>query len=273
MDGTEGTNIIEKAIAYFTDLGVSRGLAIAYLIVSTLLVVMAIVALIMWIRVAVVYFSTNKTQSSSGKNCMQIAREALDKEGLHHIQVKKASLLRGWILGNCYSITKKTVFLRGSIAGKNSLTAIGVALQKVGIAKLCESGDTKARTRNVLQIVGLFGPILFIPIMLIGMIIDLLVFEALGTFSFISIALGLFVVLAGFLTTLLNIPVEKKANKMAMEMLDTCGLFEDEEKAQIKRVLDTYIVAYICDFIVSVLRVVQLVLEIVMSNQISSNNS
>ena len=163
--------------------------------------------------------------------------------------------------------------MRGSIAGKNSLTAIGVALQKVGIAKLCESGDAKARTRNVLQIVGLFGPILFIPIILIGALLDYLLFSSFGTISFVSIALGLLIIAAGFLTTLLNIPVEKKANKMAMEMLDTCGLFEDEEKAQIKKVLDTYIIAYICDFIVSVLRVVQLVLEIVMSNQISSHNS
>ena len=272
MDGTEGQNVIEQAIAYFTDLGVTRGLAIAYLVVSALIVVMAIVALIMWIRVAVVYVKTNKEKSCSGKNCMQIAREALDKEGLSHIQVKKASLFRGWILGNCYSITKKTVFLRGSIAGKDSLTAVGLALQKVGIAKLCESGDKKARTRNILQIVGLFGPILFIPIMLIGALLDYLLFKNLGTFSFVSIACSLLIILAGFLTTLLNIPVERKANKMAMDMLDSCGIFEDEEKSQIKKVLDTYITAYICDFIISVLRIIQLVMEIVMSNQIGSNN-
>ena len=263
----------EEAIKFFTDKGVSRGLAITYIIISALLVVMAIVALVMWIIVMIKYFAANKKKTSSGKTGLEIAREMLDKAGLKHIQVKKANIFRAFIIGNCYSITKKTVFLRGAIANKNSVTSVGLALQKVGIAELCESGDKKAIARNRLQIVGLVGPILFIPIVLIGAIIDYLLFSVFGTFSIISIAISVLLIIAGFVVKLLNIPVEKKANQMALETIKKTGVLDEEEQKLIKDVFDAYIIAYIMDFIVSVLRIVQLVLEVVMNTQISSKNS
>ena len=261
--------IWQKMIEFFTEKGVSTGLAIAYIIVSALLVVMAIVALIMWIIVCVKYFAANKTRTTSGKTGLELAREMLDKAGLKHIQVKKAGLLRAIFIGNCYSITKKTVFLRGAIANKNSITSVGMALQKVGIAQLCESGDKKAIARNSLQIVSIFGPMLFIPIVLIGAVIDFCLFRVFGTFSMISIGIGLFIMVAGFLVTLLNIPVEKKANKMALATIKSTGVLNEEEQKLVKKVFDAYIIAYIMDFIVAVLRVVQLVLEIVMKSQMS----
>ena len=104
-------NIWEELIKYFTDLGVSRGLAIAYLIVSALLVVMAIVALVMWIKVCITYNVTNSKKTSSGKTSFEVARTALDKSGLQHIQVKKAGFFRALFFGNCYSITQKTIYL------------------------------------------------------------------------------------------------------------------------------------------------------------------
>ena len=124
--------IWQKMIEFFTEKGVSTGLAIAYIIVSALLVVMAIVALIMWIIVCVKYFAANKTRTTSGKTGLELAREMLDKAGLKHIQVKKAGLLRAIFIGNCYSITKKTVFLRGAIANKNSTAKIRVYLDIAG---------------------------------------------------------------------------------------------------------------------------------------------
>lgn len=263
--------IWENLIKYFTDQGVSRGIAIAYLIVSALLVVMAIVALFMWIYVAIKYYGANRKKTSSGKTSFEVAREMLDKCGLKHIQVKKANIFRAFVFGNCYSITKKTVFLRRSIANKDSITAVGMALQKVGIAKLCESGDKKAIARNRLQIVGLFGPILFIPIVLIGAVVDFFLFGVFGIGAYISIGISLAILLASFVVTLLNIPVEKKANNMAMSMIKESQVLNAEEQALVKKVFDAYIVAYICDFIVSVLRIIQIVLEIVMGTQKSNS--
>ena len=264
---------IRKIIDYFSNKGIDTGLAIAYIIVSALVVIMAIVALIMWIMVAVRYSKTNKKHISSGRTSFEVAREMLDKCGLKHVQVKKAGFFRAWFYGNSYSMIKKTVFLRKNIADKATVTAVGLALQKVGIAKMCETDGKMAKMRNIFQIIGLFGPFMFIPFILIGVFLDILLFDTFGAFSIVGIAIGLIFLAGGFIVTLLNIPVEKKANDMALEMIDESGLMTEEERAMIKKVFDTYIIAYIMDFIVTVLRIIQIILEILMKTQSSSSSS
>ena len=266
------SEFINGIVEVFTAEGVNAGLAIAYLIVSLLVVVMAVVALVMWIMVAIRYSKSNRRRLASGKSSMQIAREMLDSCGLHHVQLKKAGFLRSWFYGNSYSITKKTVFLRNNITDKDTVTAVGLALQKVGIAKMCESDNKMAKTRNIFQIVGIFGPFMFVPLILIGFVADYLIFSTIGAFSVVSIVLSLIILAAGLVVTVLNIPVEKKANEMALKMIDETGVMTEEERAMIKKVFDTYIIAYVMDFIVTVLRIIQLILEIAMTLQSGSNN-
>ena len=260
-----------KGVTVFTDLGVSEWLAWTYLVISILVIIMAVVALVMWIFVAIRYYGSNRKTLKSGQNSFQIGRQMLDKAGLYDVQIKKAGFLRAWVYGNYYDMKKKTVFIRKRIADKNSITSVGLVLQKVGVAKLCESGDTKSVVRYKMKKLGIFGPLLFIPFILIGAILDIIIFQKTGAFSTVSLVISLVLLAAGFIETMLNIPVEKKANKMALEMIDETGVMTEDERKQIKKVFDTYIVAYVCDFIVTVLRIIQLILEIAMNSQISSN--
>jgi len=258
----------ENLISYFTDKGISRELAITYLVVSALIILMAVIVIIMRIYLMVAYHDGNTQKTKSGKTSSQVAREALDKAGLSHIKVEKANFFRAFIFGNCYSITKKTIFLRKGIYEKDSITAVAMALQKVGVAKLCERGDIKTRTRNIMQILSLFGPLLFVPVALLGCIIDLVLFHMFGAFSIVGIAIGFVLVFSGLIATLLNLPVEKQANNMALEMIKETGVLNEEEIVIVKKVFKAYIVSYICEFIVAVLRIVQIILEIVMNSQI-----
>ncbi|MBP5651115.1 MAG: zinc metallopeptidase [Clostridia bacterium] len=264
--------LFERAIAFFTDKGVTRGVAIAYIIVSALLIVMAVIALIMRIIVMYKYFDGNKMQTSGGRTCMDVARQALDEAGLKDVKVKRAGFFRALFFGNSYSLSKKTIFLRGTIAKKSSITAVGIAMQKVGIAKLINSGDKMALTRNRLQVISLFGPILLIPVILIGAIIDIVLFRVLGTFSIVAMVVDGVILFAGIVVTLLNMPVEKKGNNMALEMIEKSNILTEEEKIVIRKVFDAYMMAYICEFIMAILRVVQLILEIVMNVQISNSS-
>ena len=260
-------DFFKKLIAAFAEDGVSPALAAAYLIVSALVIIMAVVALIMWISVIVRYMSTNKKTLQSGESSFNAARKMLNKSGLGNIEVKTAGFFRAWIYGNYYDMKRKTIYLRRNISDKNSITAVGLALQKVGVAKLCEEGDAKAVTRYKMKKLGIFGPLFFLPIILIGAIVDIVAFSGTGTFSVIGIILGLVLLIAGFVETLLSIPVEKKANEMALEMIDECGYMTEDERASLKKVFDTYITAYVCDFIVTVLRIIQLVLEVLIKMQ------
>ena len=241
----------------------SDALVSAYFAVGAALLIMAVVALVMWILVMVRYTSTNNMTLQSGEDSFNAARKMLNKFGLGDIEVKTAGFFRAWIYGNYYDMKKKTIYLRGNISSKNSITAVGLALQKVGLARLCEDGDAKAVARYKLKKLGIFGPFMFIPLILLGAMIDIFLFDDLGIMSMAGIVSGIIFVIAGFIETLLTIPVEKKANEMAMEMIEESGYMTAEEKAGLKKVFDTYILAYICDFIVAILRMIQLVLRLI----------
>lgn len=264
---------IEKLIKYFTDQGVSRGIAITYIAVSALILIMALVIIVMRIYLMVKYHEGNVQQTKSGKTSSEVARDALDKAGLKHIRIARAGFFRAFFIGNCYSITQKTIFLRKGIYNKNSITAVSLALQKVGLAKLCESGNTMTRTRNIMQILSLVGPVMFVPIVLLGFILDIVLFHVFGMFSIIGIAIGFVLIFSGLIATLLSLPVEKKANDIALEIIKETGVLTDDEIIITKKVFKAYIVSYVCEFIVAVLRIVQIILEIVMNVQINNNKS
>ena len=88
--------------------------------------------------------------------------------------------------------------------------------------------------------------------------------------SYVSMAVGGLLLIAGFIVTMLNIPVEKRANKLALQMIEESGLANGEELEMIKEVYDAYILQYIAEFILEVLRVVQWCLEIAM--KLNENN-
>ena len=124
-----------------------------------------------------------------------------------------------------------------------------------------------------MQILSLFGPVLFVPVVVAGFLIDLLLFQTLGLFSIIGIAIGLVLVFAGLIATLLSLPVEKEANEIAMKMIKDTGVLTKEETEIVKKIFKAYIVSYVCEFIVAVLRIIQIILEIVMNVQINNKNN
>ena len=60
--------------------------------------------------------------------------------------------------------------------------------------------------------------------------------------------------------TLLNIPVEKKAIVRAEEMLE--NMLTPEENTSVKKLFRCYMVEYIMQFIVSILRIIQIILKV-----------
>ena len=247
-------------------LGASGPLAVAYVVVSILVVIMAIAAGVMKIMIMIRYANANKMHISSNLTGVEAARYILDKAGYPQITVKKAGFWRELIFGNYYNVLTKTIYLRSvlfQIDDRRSVTATAMAVQKAAIAKLCEDGDRQTLTRNRLSLIGIFGPFLFIPLLLLGFVLDFFVLQTSGgVCSLLFLAVGGFLLIAGFIVTLLNIPVEKRANALALEMMEEYELANAEELPVMKKVFDTYIISYVCDFILEVLRIIQFILEI-----------
>jgi Zn-dependent membrane protease YugP len=250
--------------------GASPALTAAYLVVGVLIMIMSVVCLVLEIRVWLCYRKANKRGISTNMTGIESARYVLDQAGLTQVKVRKAGFIREAIFGNYYNVVTKTIYLRswlGKIDNKTSVTSTALGVQKAAIARLCEEGDEQAKMRGKLSLLGIFGPLLFIPIILIGMIIDYLVMKDITIISYASMAFSGLLLVAGFIVTWLNIPVEKRANALALRMMRDYGLANEDELEMMAEVYDAYILSYIAQFILEVLRVVQWILEIIIRMQ------
>ena len=224
------------------------GSEIAYIAVGVLLGIAIIAAFIAQIVIVIGYWRGNRTNNSLGLSGGEYARKLLDQNGMPDV-----------LFGNHYSITKRTVYLRMRTINKPSLTAVAMAAQKVALAEQHRDGDTKMIVRSRLQGLGVFAPILFVPLVLIGFLVDIFVLETL-LFSLVTAGIGLLFILFGFIVTLLNIPVEKKAMERAQVILE--NELTGEEMVTVKKIFRSYLVEYVLQFIIAILRIIQLILKI-----------
>ena len=212
--------------------------------------------------VAIGYWRGNRTNNSLGLSGGEYARKLLDQNGMPDVQVKKCGIIRTILFGNHYSITKKTVYLRMLTINKPSLTSVAMAAQKVALAEQHKDGDAKMIVRSRLQGLGVFAPFLFVPLVFIGFLIDIFVLQTL-LFSLIAAVVGLLFIIFGFIVTVLNIPVEKNAMKRALVLLES--ELTGEEITTVKKIFRSYMVEYILQFIIAILRIIQLILKILIS--------
>ncbi len=244
--------------------GIAFALIIAIVIVSVLLAVAALVSLILRLKIFFNYWVANRSKSAAGYTGETAACEMLRLCGVPDVQVKKMGFFRALIYGNHYNATKKVIYLRRTTFRGNNLTAVALAVEKVALAREDHYGGGKLRARWRLQQLALFGPIVFIPIVLVGLIFDLL-----GGFTgiplLISSIVGALFFLVSFILTAITVPVEKKATRDAMSLLASSNMLTPEEQQKAAKVLKVYVLSYIMDFIVALLKLIELILKLILS--------
>ena len=195
---------------------VSDGIVLAMAIVVALLVVVSIFALIVEISLAIRYHVYNKKQNSLNKTGEQIARELLDKEGLNNIAVKATGSI---LFGNSYSHYFKKVRLRRLTWKKTSVSSLAMACQKSSLAVLDKEGDKDMKTRIRLTPLIYFGPLAFVPMILVGVLLDYLIFKTDGTVTIVFLSLASLFYILSFVMSLLVLKTEKKAQGRALEIM------------------------------------------------------
>ena len=240
-------------------MGDLNGIELAIMIVSGLIVACLVVALIVQIVLIFKYKKFNKTPLENGLSSQQTARAILDANGLQDVQIKKLGFFRRILLfGNHYSVMKKTIYLRKNIIDASSVTAVGIAIQKVCLAIQHKNKDKSFLFRYILQNLTLFTPLLFYGSIAIGLLIDL-VTQFTGIPTMIGLLVGIGFYFLTFVLQIFNIKVEKKANEQAVEILRSANIFNEQEITTFQSLLKLYIVA---DVIVLVLSILKLILQI-----------
>ena len=264
---SEFTNIVREMADGALD-GVSEGVIIAMSVVVGLLIIASLFALGVSIYLSISYVRYNKKQNSCGKTGEQIARKILDHHELGHIKVSKTGSI---MFGNSYSHYFKKVRLRRLTWQKRSVTSLAMAAQKSALAVLDKENDADMRTRVRLTPLIYFGPIAFVPMVVIGVLLDVLLSTGFCGILFTVLGLGFY--LLSFVMSILVLKTEKKAQKRAYEIMKDEGLATKEELEMCKKLFRLYNIEYINDMVISLLELIYRVLQIVAYVQNSSSNS
>ena len=232
---------------------------IALAIVGCLIAVVGIYAGIVSIWLMVKYVRFNRQKNSAGLTGQEVARKLLDDNGLGHIAVSTTGSL---LFGNSYSHYFKKVRLRRFTRHEHSLTSLGMGAQKAALAILDKEGDSDMKKRIRLVPIITFGPFAFIPLIVIGALLDYFVFNMSGISVLIFGAFGLLFYVYALVLSILTLKTEKKAQEKAYQILKDGCLVTEDELVKIKELFHLYNVQYVNDIILSVLEVLYFAVEV-----------
>ena len=244
-------------------------LEIALMIVGFLILIVGIASGITSIWLIVKYFRFNRKENSLGLTGVQIARKILDDNGLEHIRVKRTGSL---LFGNSYSHYFKKVRLRGLIRHETSLTSMGMGAQKAALAILDKEEDEDMKKRIRLVPLVTFGPFAFIPLILVGALLDFFVFSGSGACTLVLGAIGLLFYGYSIVHSVLTLKTEKKAQNRAYEILERDYHVKEDELSALKELFHLYNIQYINDIILSSLELLYTALEIAIAVKGNADN-
>ncbi len=230
------------------------------LLVGALIAVLTVFSTVVSIILAIRYVKYNRMQNSMNMTGEDAARRLLDQNGLSDIKVKTTGSL---LFGNSYSHFFKKIRLRRLTRHKESLTAMAMAAQKVGLAVMDKEGDPDMKTRNRLIPVLTFGPFAFIPLVLLGMVLDIFLFSGSGVCSFVFAALAILFYALSFIFSLITLKTEKKAQERCYLLLSENGMATTEELTLMHGLFRLYNIQYINNIILSMLELIYRTLKIV----------
>ncbi len=251
--------------------GASEGVLTMMFIVLCLIVVASIFAFFISICLGISYFKYNRKQNSLGKTGEEIARTILDNNSLQHIKVSKNGSI---LFGNSYSHYFKKVRLRRLTWKKTSITSLAMAAQKSSLAILDKEDDKDMKLKNALTPFIYFGPLAFIPLVLVGVVLDVFIFKfdaPIGTI--ICTAVGFLFYIASFIMSIVVLKTEKKAQQKALKIMKEEHLATEQEIEDCKHLFKLYNIEYINNMIIALLELIYRVLQIIGYIQSSTSSS
>ena len=238
------------------------GFEIALGIVGLLILIVGAYSLSVSVWLMIKYVKFNRKDNSAGLTGQEVARKILDANGLNHIAVKATGSI---LFGNSYSHFFKKVRLRRLTRHERSLTSLGMGAQKASLAILDKEGDPDMRKRIRLYPIITFGPFAFIPLILIGALLDYYVFSQTGVWTLVFAIVGLLFYIYAIVLSVLTLKTEKKAQAKAYSILEKENLATADELSSLKELFHLYNVQYINDIILSSLELIYFVLEIIVA--------
>jgi Zn-dependent membrane protease YugP len=169
---------------------------------------------------------------AAGLTGAQVAREILDRNGLHEVPVEVSP---GGALSDHYDPRKRALFLSEPVYAPATVSAAAVAAHETGHALQHAAGYAPLQLRSAMFPVVAFASNAWIWLLLLGAFLN-----ALGLVAVALVLYGLAV-----LFHLVTLPVEFNASRRAGRQLQSLGLVTAGEAGGVKKVLSAAALTYV----------------------------
>ncbi|MGN0818069.1 MAG: zinc metallopeptidase [Candidatus Coproplasma sp.] len=157
-------------------------------------------------------------------------------------------------LSDHYDPKHSVVNLSESTYGQYSVAAVAVAAHEMGHVMQKQRGYLFYRIRTALVPVVNFGSRLAMPLVLVGLIIDIFATTvASADIGFYIALVGVILYGGSFLFTLVTLPVELNASKRAKKMLVAEGILTKDELPAASKVLSAAALTYVASLLTSLI--------------------
>ncbi len=201
-------------------------------------------------KVTTTFQTYSRVACQSNMTGYDAAKRLLRANGIADVSVGR---VKG-ALSDHYHPTKRVVNLSDSTYGSPSVGAVAVAAHEVGHVVQKKKGYLPYKIRTALVPVVNIGSRLALPMVLLGMLLDLLVYvEGESTLGFTLAMIGVALYGSAFLFQLVTLPVEYNASRRAKQMLRDEGVLTETELVGADKVLDAAALTYVAGMATSLL--------------------
>ena len=200
-------------------------------------------------RVNSTYAKYDRVQTRSCMTGYDTATRLMRNRGVSGIAVNRVE----GRLTDHYNPSKKVVNLSMSTYGSASVAAVAVAAHEVGHVMQKQTGYIPYKIRNVLVPLTNIGSRLALPVILVGLLLDIFWGSAPHPSGQWAVYIGIALYGLSTLFMLATLPVEFNASRRAKKMLVDEGILEPEELPAAGKVLSAAALTYVASLLVSLL--------------------
>ena len=201
-------------------------------------------------KVTRAYRASSGITTKSRMTGYDTARRLLLSNGIRDISIGR---VKGTLTDH-YHPKKKIVNLSQGVYGDNSIAAVAVAAHEIGHVVQKKKGYLFYKIRTALVPITNLGSRLAVPLVLVGLILDLAVgFTQEVTTGYMLAMAGVALYGLSTLFALVTLPVELNASKRAKKMLVKEGIISGEELPYADKMLDAAAMTYVASLLTSLI--------------------
>lgn len=231
-----------------------------YIISLGVMLLCGLIAGVASAKVRSAYSKYGAMETQSRMTGYDTAQRLLRRGGVTGVSVGR---VRGYLTDH-YHPTKGVVNLSDGVYGNDSIAAVAVAAHEVGHVMQKKTGYFPYKLRTALVKVTNIGSSLAVPLVLIGLVLDLFVMNVNSDVGFYVALVGVALYGLSLLFALVTLPVEFNASRRAKKMLVSEGILTKEELPYADKMLSAAAQTYVASLLTSLIYFLRFLLWVLM---------